>query len=340
MKSPFQVCPPLRISLFFRISATKKVFLFFISFAAALLFFAFPLWANPLSESGKIDLGLTERRKTLSAETSVRVLIHLKEQPFARVRQETEEKVARVRQNLKRQPNLIKEEKDVNLRRLLTEDHRGTRSRINSEAYTETRKRVESGQRVLAAAVESRGGRIVHRFTLINALSGIVPAGEIDGLSALSEIAGISEDKRMEAHLNISIPSTFADLWWSHGVTGGIHHAAIIDSGMDAAHPAFLGKGVINGTFHATALTDPCYGDFSDSPDDLDGHGTHIAGIVMSQGTAQCPDCIGVAKGSSRIFNLKAAWKDSCTGGASMYISDAMASVDWAESQEESPGCL
>ena len=253
------------------------------------------------------------------------------------MREETAEKYGNVPDIPGRHLRFIKEEKDEELRRTLIEEHRRTRSRVNSEAYRKTKELVESGQEALAAAVESRGGRIVHRFTLTNAISGLVPAGEIEGLTALSEIARVSEDKRLGAHLNVSIPSTFADLWWSHGVTGGIHHAAIIDSGVDATHPAFLGRRVISGTFHATALTDPCYGDHSDSPDDLDGHGTHIAGIIMSQGTAQCPDCLGVAKGTSGIFNLKAAWKDSCTGGASMYISDAMAAVDWAESQEESP---
>src|SRR5260370_1181500 len=60
------------------------------------------------------------------------------------------------------------------------------------------------------------------------------------------------------------------------GVTGQAVVVAVVDSGISTAHPALAKKVVASVSF---VSGDP-------SPDDLFGHGTHVAGIIAGVGSA------------------------------------------------------
>jgi subtilisin family serine protease len=86
--------------------------------------------------------------------------------------------------------------------------------------------------------------------------------------------------------------------------------AAILDTGIDAAHPAFAGVELERRNFT------------SESDDDLHGHGTHCAGTVFGRdvnGTR-----IGVAPGITKAFIGKVLGED---GGGSDQIAEA---IQWA----------
>ena len=266
-------------------------------------------------EATKIEPSLKKRLTEIAAVEKIPIIITLKNQPYGSILEEVKEK-HRARRGF--------------VRDLAEAD--SLRGQISSEASRLTKTRTDPEQEFVSFRVGSRGGKINYRYSLINALSGVVPAGIIEEIAGLPDVARVSEDMRMEANLNISVPVIGGNTWWSNGFTGGTFDVGIIDSGMDSSHPAFFGKTIVSHTSHATGQSDLEYRDNPASTDDLQGHGTHVGGIVMSQGSADCPGCQGVGRGLDITFNLKAGWLNN-SGLASMYWSDKMAAVDWAESQ-------
>ena len=186
-------------------------------------------------------------------------------------------------------------------------------------------------QAPLVQAVSAAGGELLYRYRVVNALAVRLPESAVVELKARPDVAAIYRDQQITAQLDVSAAAVYAESWWNAGETGGIWDVAVIDSGLDSFHPAFAGHTILEGRFLDAAgnpTTDP-------SPDDVNGHGTHVAGIVSS-GDAFYR---GIAFGHDKLFNLKAAYDEDGADGdrALMYWSDAMAAVDWAFAQSDSP---
>jgi uncharacterized repeat protein (TIGR01451 family) len=142
----------------------------------------------------------------------------------------------------------------------------------------------------------------------------------------------------MSAQLNVSTVAIGAGTWWSNGLTGGIWDVGVVDSGIDINHTDFASPTHVSGRFLATA--EGMGWDPSNDPtsDDVNGHGTNVAGITSSGSSVYR----GVAYGHDKLFNLKAGYDgDGADGGSAyMYWSDAMAAVDWALEQLDAPDVL
>jgi serine protease AprX len=284
--------------------------------------------------SQKITTSLSQLVSQMPPGELVRVIIVFRDQPYGEKRSEA----LLMHLQESRQLRALGEEcriPECKEDRLMKRQQRELRNRINYEAYRMTGDAVKPQQEGLARRIEALGGSVTHRYMILNSLSAIVPAGNIDALATFDEISAIYEDIPMEPNLNVSTKAIFCNSWGNTKLLDGALNVGILDSGIDESNPALHGKNFVNQVFHATALTDGCYSDNSSSFDDLNGHGTHVSGIVMSQGSGQCSECIGVAPGVNKTFNLKAAFQ--CGGEASMYPSDAMAAVEWAESQQDPP---
>ncbi len=197
--------------------------------------------------------------------------------------------------------------------------------------------RLLQSQAPLVEAVRAAGGEVIYRYRLVNALAARLPNHAIAQLEARPEVAAVFPDQQIESDLNVSVAAIGANTWWSNGLDGGIWDVAVVDSGMDKTHPAFVGHTVVEGRFLAAAgnpATDP-------SPDDVNGHGTHVAGIIASvngtyKGVANSTDVGKV------VYNLKAGYDGDGIddGPASMFWSDAMAAVDWAFGRPDDPDVL
>jgi subtilisin family serine protease len=102
---------------------------------------------------------------------------------------------------------------------------------------------------------------------------------------------------------------------WAEGLTGKGVRIAIVDSGIDAAHPDFAGRIVATADFTHEGV------------EDRHGHGTHCASIAAGSGAASA----GKVRGAAPEASIMAARVLDATGGGLM--SDVMAGVEWAVEQ-------
>jgi len=176
--------------------------------------------------------------------------------------------------------------------------------------------------------VESLGGRVIHDYSIINGIAITLPGRAIERLKELKNVASIQEDRVVQAFLSESIPLINADDIWNSGYDGSGKTVCVIDTGVDDSHPA------IN-----TLVAEKCYcqgnsgssgccpggGEVEDNAMDDNGHGTHCAGIIASQGDATHQK--GVAHGAS----LMAVKVLDYTGSG--LESDIVSGIQWCSAQ-------
>lgn len=185
---------------------------------------------------------------------------------------------------------------------------------------------IRSQQEQVAALVARLGGQVTNRIRVQNALAVIVRADAIGALESSADVLWIAIDERRPGFLKDSICTIGADSsFWANGVTGTVYEGGILDSGIDESHPGFAGMS-FQGTISLSAASgDVSFDDDVTDSDDLQGHGTHVAGIVCSNDATYR----GVAYDGKSNLNLKAAFL-ATDGLAYMVDSDAMAAVDFA----------
>jgi len=199
------------------------------------------------------------------------------------------------------------------------------KDQMRSRILQRTREAVAAEQSEVASFVRGLGGTVTYTYDFENTVAARVPGRAISALANHPLVRYVVEDQKTEAHLDISAPAMGVQTFWNAGETGGVWYNATMDTGVDTGHPN-MGRtgGWWQVVRHTTAAGDPNYNDNSSSTDDLQGHGTHVAGIMNSNHATWR----GVAFGSTRSTNLKAGWRTS-DGRGSMYQSDAMSAMNW-----------
>jgi hypothetical protein len=185
------------------------------------------------------------------------------------------------------------------------------------------------------SAIEDLGGEFEFSTIAGSLVVGRVPAGRIPELAEHPDVLRITEDGLLHSALDIMDDATLVNApggLWASGFDGGTFDPAIIDTGTDIYHP-----GMENGTspartnfytwFLTAAAADPDFGDVT-SQDDVEGHGTHVAGIVGCYGSAGYEDHLGMAHGVEKLVTLKAGWLNTSAGRGTMYESDMYGVVD------------
>ena len=114
---------------------------------------------------------------------------------------------------------------------------------------------------------------------------------------------------KVKALLKDTVPLIGGDRVWSEGYTGRGVRVAVVDTGVWSDHPELRGRVAASKSFVP-----------GEDADDLEGHGTHVAGIIASNGEVYR----GVAPGAS-IVNAKVLDKHG-TGD----FDDVMAGIIWA----------
>jgi len=137
----------------------------------------------------------------------------------------------------------------------------------------------------------------------------------IQRLAADPDVVRVYEDRPMYALLDAAVPLVGVPRLWQEGLDGHGVRIAVVDTGIDAAHPDVQGRVAAQADFTG------------EGDGDRNGHGTHCASIALGTGAASS----GKFRGAAPAATLYAAKVLKASGSGMM--SDVMAGVEWAVDQ-------
>ncbi|NJD53718.1 MAG: hypothetical protein FIB07_12725 [Candidatus Methanoperedens sp.] len=311
----------------------------------------------------KINPGL-QKIINESPDEIVFVSIFLKEQPLHNISQKTKEKYKpglqeiqsdiQTHYNEARKNAIVKKRADINAtgkvkineeisidftsgftdadKKVISDENskfEKTRQEMIQEIINNTKEQIRPQQQEIENKIKELGGSTEGEGTFYNVVFARIPASKIKYLVDLPDVDYIEKINIYRSLLDTSTYSINANTFWSNGYFGSTWGVAVADTGIDKTHPALSVS--YEGVFHSAGRFDPDYND-RQIKDDLQGHGTHVAGIVSSKDTTYR----GVAN-STVLMNAKFAWRTISNGGSG-YDSDAMEAIDWAIDSSKGDG--
>lgn len=165
----------------------------------------------------------------------------------------------------------------------------------------------------IAARAVPADGRVGHVYRRIPARALALPAGEIAAYADDADVERVWPDLPVHTWLDDSVPLLQVPQVWADGHRGAGVKIAIVDTGIDTAHPDFESRIQASRDFTGKG-----------SVADGHGHGTHVAGIAAGSGAAGSGIYVGVAP-EALLYVAKVLSDD---GGGMM--SDVMAGIEWA----------
>lgn len=307
----------------------------------------------PFTHLPVIDVALQNRIGAATDSEQVRVIIYLRHLPQYSVAQHVLERHASARHqidaDIRRILQPAAELRDTSLPRDIDnlaaleavfeyesealrpvhERHEALSLTIKNEMTTELQVELAPHIQRVQDLVELLGGEFEFSTIAGSTVVAKMPLFAIEELAEFSGILRITEDVLAHSHLDNAASATRVDVpggLWAAGQDGGIYDPAIIDSGTDLAHPAMQdsvspARANFSTWYLVAANGSANFGD-EFSPDDLQGHGTHVAGITGSYGSAAWPTRLGLSFGVEKLVTLKAGWLNTSNGRASMFWSD------------------
>src|SRR5690606_37543082 len=103
----------------------------------------------------------------------------------------------------------------------------------------------------------------VRTYQYIPYLSLTVDQAGLQALASDPQVASIQEDRPERIALDFATKTIGADVAWSQGYSGAGQTVAVLDTGIDHAHPMFAGKIVAEACFSAAS---PAVGAYSTCP--------------------------------------------------------------------------
>ncbi len=187
---------------------------------------------------------------------------------------------------------------------------------------------IRAAQQRVLGALPPGSFRTKHRYGQIAGLAGWAQRGALEALAAHPDVALVYLDGRVSRVLAQGVALVGGSTAHTKGYTGAGIAAAVIDSGIDAAHPDLADDLVAQQCFcddHPSPVRGCCpNGRATQSGPgaaaETDGHGTSVAGIITSGGVVAAP---GVAPDTGiaaiRVFG---------NNGGGLF-SDIDAALDW-----------
>jgi subtilisin family serine protease len=153
------------------------------------------------------------------------------------------------------------------------------------------------------------GARLLRSYRAVPAIVLDLPAAAIDALRTHPDVAHVALDGRMYAQLDETVPLINADdVHATLEVDGSGVTVAVLDTGIETDHPALAdavtGQGcfIISGGCPTAAGVPGSCGPNANTTgawaEDGHGHGSHVSGIVTSDGKPNGDD-VGIAPGAS-----------------------------------------
>jgi PKD repeat protein/subtilisin family serine protease len=203
---------------------------------------------------------------------------------------------------------------------------------MRSRIFDSARPLCEAEQAPVVAWVQALpGGDVRTRTVVLDALIVRAPASALPDLARrFPGVARIARSRKFDLDLATSVPTIGAASWTNNGYLGGNGAVvAVVDTGVDSSHPALTTSSntavVTASTVQlSTGSTNSDFNDDTSTADDLQGHGTHCAGIIASNDSTYT----GVAPGTS-VLNAKCFYLTT-SGNASADGSDIVSAIDWS----------
>ena len=157
------------------------------------------------------------------------------------------------------------------------------------ERIAERRRDLQAAQQAVLDRAAGAGIAIRPRVSYTLAFNGLavqLPAGQAARLRELPGVRAVHPDLRMRASVDVSVPLIGAPKLWARSDPFGVPvrgrgiTVAVIDTGVDYTHPD-LGGGF--GAGHKVVAGYDFVNHDADPQDD-NGHGTHVAGIIAGNG--------------------------------------------------------
>jgi subtilisin family serine protease len=161
---------------------------------------------------------------------------------------------------------------------------------------------------------------LTHRYRTIAGLAGEVTSEGLETIRNNPNVMAVDLDMPVQATLAESGKLIRATQVWSEfGLTGKGVNVAVLDTGIEIAHPD-LGDDLIAQKCFNHGTCPPNQTDESLSAQDENGHGTHVAGIISGRGTI-APSGIAPDAGIVAVRILNRA--------GSGWTSDVVEGIEW-----------
>ena len=278
------------------------------------------------------EAAVSPRLRELARSPTVLVMIVLTEQPHREIlsRNPRAVELAGVEQRYRA---LAARGGQATALRALRKDWDALEMAVRRSAFAEIAPAIAPSQDAVAALLLQAGSTVRRRYLAMNMIAADVPAAALDRIAAHPSVAEVFPLERHVPQLQASVPALGAVTFWNAGFTGAGQSVAVLDTGVRRNHPAFAGLSISDHIFLATGAADPCFADNATSPEDQHGHGSHVAGIVASRGSAECPNCKGVAHGLGTLYNVKIGYQTSsgsgCVPGGSANPGDVYDAIEY-----------
>jgi subtilisin family serine protease len=149
---------------------------------------------------------------------------------------------------------------------------------------------VATMQQTVLADLPADAFTLTHQWEAVPALAGEVSRTGLAALQAHPDVLGVDLDTGGSGHLSQSVPLIQADTVHALGFTGQGVTVAVLDTGLETAHPDLRAQLVAEQCFCTTATGAGCCpngGTTQSGPgsaEDDQGHGTNVTGILVSRG--------------------------------------------------------
>jgi hypothetical protein len=195
-----------------------------------------------------------------------------------------------------------------------------------SATLDERCQRVAALRRGVAAAMPDGDVRIVHELEAIAALTARVTPEGLAALEAHPEVARVDSMATGSGALGRNLPLIHGDVVHRRGVRGEEVTVAVLDSGVEVAHPDIAGRVIDQECFCFPSCCPDGSAQQSGAGSALttQPHGLHVTGIVASAGIVSAP---GTAP-AARIVSVKVL--DELNRG---FLSDWIAGLDFVITQ-------
>ena len=220
------------------------------------------------------------------------------------------------------------------------------------QAVEAQRRAIERAASRVVSALNAGNHRVARRYQTSPHLAlEVTPAG-LATLEASADVVRVLDDALLTPVLADSTGMIQADQAWTAGFDGTGTVIAVLDTGVDASHPFFVGKILQEACFSTTSPglsqsfcpngQDHQTGPGAAAPCGLGDcfHGTHVAGIAAGNGLSAGQTFSGVARAAKiipvQVFS-QITEATSCSTGvapcAAAFTSDVLAALEYVSAQ-------